>query len=273
MEEQKVDAWGKLVSLVQELPDIELIGEEMVTFGSSDKCTYVIKNQSISKFHCSFQLKKGQNSSAKIKDYSIHGTFVNGKRIGKGFSRPLFHTDEISFASIRDKSKPRPVACYILKLFSVLPREKSDESEIKKIYKIGRLLGTGKFAEVRMATDKQGKRYAMKIVDKQKFQEGETDDQQAQRDPAMDEMNILTKISHENIVGIHQVFNTENHIYLVLDLCTGGELLDKITAKGFYKENDAIVVMKQLFSALAYLHKMQFAHRDLKVFKLLEINL
>jgi len=70
--------------------------------------------------------------------------------------------------------------------------------------------------------------------------------------------------SHRNIVTLHDYFETAHNLYLCFDLCTGGELFDRICAKGNYYEKDAADLVRIIFGAVAYLHKCGIVHRDLK---------
>jgi len=80
----------------------------------------------------------------------------------------------------------------------------------------------------------------------------------------MDEVVILSKIKHPNIIGIKEIFETETHLYIVLELVTGGELFDKILKKDHLPEEEAKSYFKQMLEAIKYLHDKDIAHRDLK---------
>lgn len=60
------------------------------------------------------------------------------------------------------------------------------------------------------------------------------------------------------------MFETPEHIHLVLERLEGGELFDRIRTKHTYSEKTAIAVMQNLLSALAYMHERRVVHRDLK---------
>lgn len=67
---------------------------------------------------------------------------------------------------------------------------------------------------------------------------------------------------------MRQLLETEDKLYLVMELVTGGELFDKILAKGSYSEKDACLIITKILSAVQYLHNLGIAHRDLKVTKI-----
>ena len=65
-------------------------------------------------------------------------------------------------------------------------------------------------------------------------------------------------------VKMYKCYETDNILYLVLELLTGGELFDTIIAKGHYSEADARQVAITMLDAIKYLHTQGVAHRDLK---------
>ena len=74
----------------------------------------------------------------------------------------------------------------------------------------------------------------------------------------------MRKLEHENIIKLYEVYESDNHVYLVLELLHGGELFERIVKKGQYSEKDACILMRNLLSALAYMHGKGLMHRDLK---------
>ncbi|MBN3299673.1 KCC1D kinase, partial [Amia calva] len=83
---------------------------------------------------------------------------------------------------------------------------------------------------------------------------------------------VLLQIKHENIVALEDIYESPNHLYLVMQLVSGGELFDRIVEKGFYTEKDASTLIRQVLDAVNYLHKMGIVHRDLKPENLLYFN-
>ncbi|KAI7935917.1 hypothetical protein MJO28_016152 [Puccinia striiformis f. sp. tritici] len=117
----------------------------------------------------------------------------------------------------------------------------------------------GTYAVVKEAVHiSTGKYYACKVINK-RLMEG-------REHMVRNEISVLKKISagHPNIVTLHDYFETLNNLYLVTDLCQGGELFDRICAKGQYYERDARHLVQVVLNAVDYLHSHGIVHRDLK---------
>lgn len=78
------------------------------------------------------------------------------------------------------------------------------------------------------------------------------------------EVEIMMKLDHPNILRLIDYFEDKKYVYLVLELCTGGELFDRIIANKYYNEEDARIIFKQIIKALHYCHINGVCHRDLK---------
>ena len=68
------------------------------------------------------------------------------------------------------------------------------------------------------------------------------------------EIDILKNLDHPNILRLYEVFEDKKYIYLVTELCQGGELFDEILKRKLFTEKDAAVVIKQVLSAIGYCH-------------------
>ncbi|CAO1628985.1 unnamed protein product [Parajaminaea phylloscopi] len=126
-------------------------------------------------------------------------------------------------------------------------------------YKTGRTLGQGTYAVVKEAVHiKTGKYYACKVISK-KLMEG-------REHMVRNEISALKRVSqgHPSIVTLVDYFETLNNLYLVTDLCVGGELFDRICERGSYYEQDAAHIVKTITDAVKYLHDHGIVHRDLK---------
>jgi len=129
---------------------------------------------------------------------------------------------------------------------------------IEDHYTLGKVLGTGTSSVVVVGTQKEtGTECAVKIVDKSKMT-------QRQVERVYSEIDVLSKVNHPNIVNLLDYFETDMKIYLVMEVKTGGELFDRILDKGYFTEDEAWRVMKQIATAVYYLHTRGIVHRDLK---------
>jgi len=126
-------------------------------------------------------------------------------------------------------------------------------------YKTGKTLGQGTYAVVKEAVKiSTGEYFACKVINK-RLMEG-------REHMVRNEIQVLKKVSqgHLNIVTLWDYFETLNNLYLVTDICTGGELFDRICAKGSYYEKDACHLVRVVTDAVDYLHTQGIVHRDLK---------
>eukprot|EP00127_Corallochytrium_limacisporum_P003036 Clim_evm83s144 gene=Clim_evmTU83s144 len=118
-------------------------------------------------------------------------------------------------------------------------------------------LGSGGFATVYVCTSKaNGKPYACKVIPKAGMLEEE-------RQGIMAEIAVLRVTRHPHIVGFKGIFDTPKKYFLIMELCRGGELYDRI-AKQAYKEPEAATLFAQMAEAIDYLHGLGIVHRDLK---------
>ncbi|KAL0673321.1 hypothetical protein Bca4012_001302 [Brassica carinata] len=130
----------------------------------------------------------------------------------------------------------------------------------KKIgkYEIGRTIGEGNFAKVKLGYDTTNGTYvAVKIIDKALvIQKGLQS--QVQR-----EIRTMKLLNHPNIVQIHEVIGTKTKICIVMEYVAGGQLSDKL-CRHKMKESDARKLFQQLIDAVDYCHNRGVYHRDLK---------
>eukprot|EP00933_Yihiella_yeosuensis_P005288 TRINITY_DN10977_c0_g3_i1.p1 TRINITY_DN10977_c0_g3~~TRINITY_DN10977_c0_g3_i1.p1 ORF type:complete len:485 (+),score=150.93 TRINITY_DN10977_c0_g3_i1:53-1507(+) len=78
------------------------------------------------------------------------------------------------------------------------------------------------------------------------------------------EIDLMKVMDHPNICRLYDSFQDKRNVYLVLELCQGGELFDRIIDAGHFTEREAAYVMQNMFRAIYYMHEMHVCHRDLK---------
>ncbi len=84
------------------------------------------------------------------------------------------------------------------------------------------------------------------------------------------EIDILKDVNHPNIIRLIEVHEDDKYLHLITDLCTGGELFDRIIAKtqsaeGHFSERDAAKLIHSILDAIQYCHdEKRIVHRDLK---------
>ncbi|KAH9286560.1 Calcium/calmodulin-dependent protein kinase type 1 [Echinococcus granulosus] len=139
-------------------------------------------------------------------------------------------------------------------------------------YCMKELLGTGAFSEVRLAEDKlnPGTFCAIKCIRKRSHQKQSEEDAPNEDDfksreaSLKNEISVLRRLSHPNIVQLIDAFEDEDSYYLIMELVTGGELFDRIVDKGSFTEKDASDLIRQVLLATEYMHSREVVHRDLK---------
>jgi len=132
------------------------------------------------------------------------------------------------------------------------------KSGFKKDFKVSEMLGKGAFGKVSRITRKSdGKEFAVKEIVKKNL---ETDDEENLHK----EIDIMRKFQHPFVVGLVEVYSDKKKICLVIDLCTGGHLLERMANKKLYTEQDAARIVYQLADVCKAMHEIGVIHRDLK---------
>jgi len=74
----------------------------------------------------------------------------------------------------------------------------------------------------------------------------------------------LQQLDHPYVLKLYEYFEDQNNVYLITELCKGGELFDRIINEECFSEKVAARLMKQMLQSLNYCHHQGIAHRDLK---------
>ena len=149
---------------------------------------------------------------------------------------------------------------------STFYKSKFSENDLSN-YEIGRTLGKGAYAIVKVCTNKITKeKYAVKIYEKSKLNDG------SKKKCVSREIEILKRINHNNIAKLYDVITTDKQILILQELVIGISLREYYNneirnQKGIseHKSNIFKKIFKQIFDAMNYIHKKNIAHRDIKL--------
>mmetsp|Transcript_18632 Transcript_18632/g.33671 ORF Transcript_18632/g.33671 Transcript_18632/m.33671 type:complete len:565 (+) Transcript_18632:147-1841(+) len=132
--------------------------------------------------------------------------------------------------------------------------------QIRDSYDFIKVIGFGKFGVVREAVElnSNGKNFsvAVKSIPKKKLR--------GDMSLFMRELQVLQELDHPNIIKLFETFEDEKYFHLVMELCTGGDLLERVVDKGALPEVEAAGIMKKLILAVNHMHSCYISHRDLK---------
>ena len=144
---------------------------------------------------------------------------------------------------------------------------KSSETLAKKYLKI-KEVSNGTYAKIYIVQSKTDmKLYCCKEILKDKISD---------LNKFRNEINILSKVDHPNIIRLYEIFEDSRYISLIMELCTGGELFKKINELAdkdqSFSEKEAVKIFKQLMKAVSYCHSQGICHRDLKPENIIFLN-
>lgn len=141
-------------------------------------------------------------------------------------------------------------------------RDNASMTGIKDKYDVGELLGEGATAKVYRAVNKRTKmEVAVKVISKELVPD---------ENMLRNEIEIHKATDHPNILRLLSTYEDDHFLYLVTELCEGGDLRQSVMAQRDeysvlqMKEEDALALFRQVVASVRYLHKMGIVHRDLK---------
>lgn len=175
------------------------------------------------------------------------------------FNKEEDQSSDPTLSSLQHSSSPRTA----LKKFRTIERLHGAATktplETKYVWHKDKILGKGSYGNVYLATSKtNGEKVALKQIPKQNT--NSVSFQQEMR--AM--MYIKEKGGHPHLCSLHEHFDAPKDYYVVLDYIGGGEMFDHLIQNGAYSEMDAARLVREVASALNFLHGIGVVHADLK---------
>merc|ERR1719354_768522 len=132
--------------------------------------------------------------------------------------------------------------------------QQTTNAKFQDYWKVKKKIGEGNFATVWCCARRHDKfEAAVKILRKR----------ENEKEVLARETEILRKVNHPNCVRLLDVYETPNSLYLVTEICHGGEVFTAISNR-MMSELDAAQIVRQITDALIYLHGLGIVHRDLK---------
>ncbi len=164
-------------------------------------------------------------------------------------SKSFLSNNDLNFQKLTDMSGS-------IRIKTIIPQnpKKAEEN-----YKVICKLGKGSFGSVyKVVYIHSGNIRAMKVIKKESI--NYQDDERI----FLKEIEILTKIEHPNIIKIIEYYTDEINYYIITEYVSGGELYEAISKCNKFNESKAAYIMRQILSALNYLHSFGIVHRDIK---------
>jgi calcium-dependent protein kinase len=198
--------------------------------------------------------RKQKKINARQRGLSVL-SFAQKDESGRGFIAQSIH-------STRDLFKDSPsINPLDISTKSSIPFNKTIEEVYYGVHD-GPVLGYGISGLIRKITHKDtGEQFAVKrlnmaVVDSEKA-----------RLQLIEEIDIMCQLDHPNIVRLEEIYESNSLIYLVQELCHGGELFDSLDEQkdSKFTEEKTVELLKQILSAVTYLHSQGIVHRDLKL--------
>lgn len=270
------------------------VEHRQIQIGRHPSCDVVLNDKRVSGFHV--RIYRDEAFRCFIEELSANGCFLNDNQMKKGDTRALTHGDKISLCVRHDCRETQPFAVYYFDvddritkspypeehaITHVSPAVGSADRSVRGTdteARAGRFvteqwvddhwdtrvkLGSGNFSEVRVGVQVDtGAKRAVKVIDKKKFLQF-----QSKRESHLSltsEANLLLSLSHQGVVGFHDWFETDERLYLVMELLNGGDLLHCILQDGPFTEQQANRLFRQVCEGVQFLHFRHIVHRDLK---------
>ncbi|KAK2460010.1 hypothetical protein APHAL10511_008016 [Amanita phalloides] len=151
--------------------------------------------------------------------------------------------------------KPSNLKAHLANAYSELGKElASTKIRVVGNYTLGKAIGEGAYGKVRLGTHRlTSARVAIKQIPK------------SMSAALTREIHHHRQLHHPHVTQMYEVIATESSIWIVTELCCGGELFDYLVEKGRLSEDEAKIIFGQLCLAVAYLHDKGIVHRDLKL--------
>lgn len=266
--------------------------ERELVIGRSSDCHIREECKQVSSLH--LRIWRDEAFRFYIEELGKCGCWLNDQLMRVGDSRALNSGDVLTIGKQPyEKSKETPFAAYIFRVKGINsdeakdmpdptsppaqaaessnvavpddvdPARKRTEAWVKENWDLNHVLGSGNFSEVRLGLAvKTGDRRAVKMINKAKFQGFRK--KRSSNQNLTDEAELLLSLVHPHIITFYDYFVTDAHLYIIMEMMRGGDLLQCIMEDGYFQEHLARRLFHKVCDAVRYLHERSIVHRDLK---------
>lgn len=234
-------------------------GVEGLRIGRDPSCSDLVLNSApVSRLHCVLSVL---GDEVLVHDSSFNGTFVNGKRVGRGRCAVLHPRDIVSFLNPTCAN----AELYSFEFAPLVGHASPSFPTIEGMqrYEMGPVIGQGSFATVRLATDREtGDAVAVKLTERRRL----CSEAAVAAASLHTEIEMMRGMDHPNIVRVLDAFEGSGCTALVMEYVRSGDLFDYIVGRGRnpFTETEARHLFVQLLEALRYIHGRGIIHCDLK---------
>jgi calcium-dependent protein kinase len=180
-------------------------------------------------------------------------------------SSESFENESPNFIILSNK-RCNPLTFQINDQIGQLPNFGTSSTKIEDKYDFLGIIGQGAYGKVIKVQDKYSKQIrAWKIQEKNKISK-------ADMDMIRNEIEILRITDHPNIVRVYEFSEDDENFNIIMEYWEGGELLEYICKSGTFTEGMACKILKQILSALSYLHSQNIIHSDVKAENIMFVN-
>ncbi|KAJ3430816.1 serine/threonine-protein kinase dclk3 [Anaeramoeba flamelloides] len=261
-----------MYSLTEGIEDLKA-DRPRIRIGRTKISNIFIDDEKISKNHCEIILERVKKSEQKennqppiawLTDKSTNGVWVNGKLIGNNKKIKLSHCDEITLVEPKISQKIAPKYRFFFQ-YANMPSPLSEIKEIAKSYKIFGLANEGGYGQVYLGRNIHNKElitvqaFENKIFYDQKELEHETN-----KKKFLQSINKLKEIQSENLVRIHSVITTEDHLYIIREYLNLDDLSSVIQKREKFPEEEARSIFEQIIQIIDFLHENEIVHRNIR---------
>ncbi|KAK7195770.1 protein kinase [Novymonas esmeraldas] len=219
-------------------------------------CDVVVPVNAVSRLHCVLSVL---GDEVFVHDNSFNGTYINGRRVGRGRCSLLHPHDTLSFLNPTLEEAAR--CAYNFAPLPGLSSSGFGVVEGLRRYELGPVLGQGSFAAVRLGIDREtGAPVAIKLIERRRLCSDEA------AASLHTEIEMMRSMDHPHVVRVVDAFEGDDCVALVLEYVRGGDLFDYVVGRGRnpFTEDEARHLFAQLLTATLYIHGRSIIHCDLK---------